>query len=171
MIFKEIQKFKQLWIWIILLTAGLICAGTFGYGFYIQIIQGQKFGNKPMSDNELIIVFISVIILFVLIFLLIGFAKLTTVIDKNGIEYRFFPLHFRTHRIEWNSVEKYEVIKYHPIRDYGGWGIRYGRKGKAYNVSGNIGLQLYLKSGKNILIGTQKEKELIEFLLKIFGAK
>ncbi len=124
-----------------------------------------------MSDNELIIVFISSVIFFILISLLIGSTTLKTSIDKNGIEYRFFPLHFKTQRINWNSVEKYEVIRYHPIRDYGGWGIRYGRKGKAYNVSGDRGLQLHLNNGKNILIGTQKEKGLKEFLIELFNLK
>jgi hypothetical protein len=39
--------------------------------------------------------------------------------------------------------------------EYGGWGIRYGRKGRAYNVSGNMGLDLTLKPSKSFLIGTQ----------------
>jgi hypothetical protein len=64
-------------------------------------------------------------------------------------------------------IEKYEVITYDPILDYGGWGIKYNRHGKAYNVSGNKGLQLYLKNGKRILIGTQKESELTNFLTLI----
>lgn len=33
-----------------------------------------------------------------------------------------------------------------------------------YNVSENIGLQLYLKSGTKILIGTQKTEELRQIL-------
>jgi hypothetical protein len=168
MIFKETQKFRQPWIWIILISLGLIVITIFGIGFYTQIIQGQKFGNNPMSDTELIIVSSASIVLIILICLLIGSAKLITVINKDRIEYRFFPLHFRNHKIEWNEVENYEVVKYHPIRDYGGWGIRYGFKGKAFNVSGNKGLQLYLKNGKKILIGTQRESELSEFLNKLF---
>jgi hypothetical protein len=165
--FQEVQKIRQTWIWVVVIFSGLSAAGIFGYGFYIQIIMGQKFGNKPMSDIELIIVSLSSIIIVVLITLLLGSAKLTTIIDKDRIEYRFFPLHFKTHKIEWNEVEKYEVIKYHPIRDYGGWGIRYGLKGKAYNVSGDKGLQLYLKNGKKILIGTQRESELSGFLIRL----
>lgn len=41
-------------------------------------------------------------------------------------------------------------------RDYGGWGIRYGRKGKAFNVFGSRGLQLEFTNGKRLLIGSQK---------------
>ena len=36
-------------------------------------------------------------------------------------------------------------------------------KGVAYNVSGNKGLQIVLKSCKKILIGTQKPEEIEKF--------
>jgi len=44
--------------------------------------------------------------------------------------------------------------------------MKQDRKGKAYNVSGNIGLQLFLKSDEKILIGTNKPMELETFLKK-----
>lgn len=167
MIFKETQKFKQLWLWIILIATGLITIGVFGYGIYLQIFLGQKFGNNPMNDTGLIITFVLVLILDIALFLIFGFSKLTTVIDKVGIEYRFFPFHSKSHVIYWNMIEKYDVITYNPIQDYGGWGIKSNKHGKAYNVSGDKGLLLFLKTGKRILIGTQKELELTNFLTKI----
>jgi hypothetical protein len=106
-------------------------------------------------------------ILNISLFLLFGLSKLTTVIDKIGIEYRFFPFHSRPRLIYWNMIEKYMVIKYDPLKDYGGWGIKYSKHVKAYTLSGDKGLLLYLKSGKRILIGTQKDLELMNFLSKI----
>jgi len=128
---------------------------------------GHKFGNNPMSDTGLLIVFFAVLLLNIALFLLFGFARLTTVIDKMGIEYQFQPFHLSPHLIYWNMIEKYMVIKYDPIKDYGGWGIKSNRKGKSYTLSGDKGLLLYLKSGKKILIGTQKDLELKDFLTKI----
>jgi hypothetical protein len=47
--------------------------------------------------------------------------------------------------------------KYRPILEYGGWGIRCGWKGgRAYNVSGNEGVQLVFKNGKRLLIGSKE---------------
>ncbi|MHC4187375.1 MAG: hypothetical protein ACYSRQ_04200 [Planctomycetota bacterium] len=56
------------------------------------------------------------------------------------------------------------IRTYRPIKEYGGWGIRYGfgESGKAYNVKGNQGLQLVFENGKRLLIGTQKPKRLLE---------
>ena len=167
MIYKEIQKFKQPWIWFGLIISGQLIMGFFGLGFYKQIIQGQRFGNNPMSDSGLIISFILILLLFILITLFFGLAKLTTVIDKNGIKYRFFPFHLKFQSINWDKIERFTVVTYHPIGDYGGWGIRYSKNGKAYNVAGDKGLHIQLKTGKTLLIGTQKDIELDNFLSKL----
>ena len=90
--------------------------------------------------------------------------RLYIVIDKNAINYRFFPFHFSWKKIMWGDVETAGIRKYKPISEYGGWGLRYGFKGKAYSVSGRIGLQLYLQNGKKILFGTAKPEELSDFL-------
>jgi hypothetical protein len=167
MIFKETQKFGQPWIWVLLGSVGLLTIGIFGTGIYQQIIMGHKFGNNPMSDTGLIIVFSLVTLLNISIFLLFGFARLTTIIDKMGIEYQFRPFHLSPHLIYWNMIENYKVIKYDPLKDYGGWGIKSNKQGKAYTLSGDKGLLIYLKSGKKIMIGTQKDSELTDFLAKI----
>jgi hypothetical protein len=55
-----------------------------------------------------------------------------------------------------------ETRTYRPILEYGGWGVRYSfvRKGWAYTVSGNRGVQLQLANGKRILVGSQRAEEL-----------
>jgi hypothetical protein len=167
MIFKETQKFTQIWIWFLLAGVGLITIGVFGFGVYKQIFLGQKYGNNPMSDTGLIITFCFVLLVNISLFLLFGLARMTTVIDKMGIRYQFTPFHLTPRFIYWNMIEKYEVVKYDPIKDYGGWGIKINKHGKAYTFSGINGLLIHLKSGKRILLGTQKDSELTAFLSKI----
>jgi hypothetical protein len=52
------------------------------------------------------------------------------------------------------------------MKEFGGWGIRYGFKSKAYNVSGNKGLQIVLKNERQILFGSQRHKELEKVMEK-----
>jgi hypothetical protein len=59
---------------------------------------------------------------------------------------RFFP--WRAKLIPFRDINRCEVRTYRPIREYGGWGIRYGRNGKAYNVSGDRGVQLEFIKGR-----------------------
>jgi len=84
---------------------------------------------------------------------------LDTIIDKDGIHYRWFPFQREYKQLNWDVIEKAYIREYRPIYEYGGWGIRGGFHGKAYNVSGNIGIQIEFKDGKRLLIGTSKKDE------------
>lgn len=160
-LFAERQKFKQWWLWGLL----IVINGIFISGIYKQVIGGQQFGDKPMSNSGIIIGF-SIVLLVTLLFL---FFKLETVIKKDGIYVRFFPIHITYRKYTWNKMAKAFVRQYNPITEYGGWGLRYGifGKGKALNVSGNKGLQLIFSDNTKLLIGTKKPDELSEVLRKI----
>ena len=60
----------------------------------------------------------------------------------------------------FERVQKAETITYNPLQDFGGWGIRYGRKGKAYNVRWNKEVLLTLKEGKDVSIGSNHHEVL-----------
>ena len=145
--FREEQRFNQWWIWLII----ALCSGIWIWLFVQQIIIGKPFGNNPMSDTG---VFLT-LIMPVMVILLFRFLKLETVIDDEGVKCRFKPFQRKFKTFLPQDIEKFEVKKYNPILEYGGWGIRYGRKGTAFNVRGNMGLYLELKNYKTFLIGTQ----------------
>ena len=150
--YKEIQRFRQKWIWVPLI--GIL--GLFFWGIIQQVILGKPWGTKPASDIVLILISIIPIGLI----LLFSFSKLEISVTEKGIAYRFTPFHLKKHKIDWNMIEYAKVKIYDPIKEYGGWGIKFGRRGKAFNVSGNIGLELKLKyRKKTILLGTQNPEE------------
>lgn len=97
------------------------------------------------------------------------YIKLNTKIDQNGISFRLVPF-ILSRQYNWQDIEKVWVRKYSPVGEYGGWGIRsrsFSGKNMAYNVWGNKGLQIHLKNGKKILIGTQKPEEMAAFLKRL----
>lgn len=78
----------------------------------------------------------------------------------DGLCVRVLPFtRFRRH-IPFDLITSCEARTYSPIREYGGWGMKFGRGGKAYNVMGNRGVQLVLVSGERLLIGSQRADEL-----------
>ena len=95
--------------------------------------------------------------------------KLITEVRDDSLTLRFHPL--TNQIIPYEHIKTCEVRKYHPIREYGGWGIRYGRKGKAFNVSGNLGVQLELAQGKSLLIGSQRPEELARAIQQVHVSK
>jgi len=146
-IFYEKQQFRQVWIWLILILILLI--------LLIPIISGV-FG-----------IFLNIILLTIgYCFIWLFYSmKLITEIKKDGIQITFTP--FTNFIIPFNKIRSYKIRKYRPILEYGGWGIRFNRTGKAYTVSGKIGLQIELSNGKEILIGTENPDKLLQSLNKL----
>lgn len=160
-LFTERQRFRQWWLWLILLGIN----GLFLFGIFKQVIGGQKFGDKPMSDVGLLI---GTGFAFLLTLLFFNF-RLDTLIKNDGIYVRFFPFHLKFKYYPWDILTKSCVRSYSAITEYGGWGLRLGLfgNGTAFNVSGNKGLQLEMKSNAKLLIGTNKADELTAVLNKI----
>ena len=157
-VFKEEQRFTQKWILLLLAISGLIP---------VLIIFISYLKQKNQQDLSNIFVTISITMLVSAVIFLF---KLSTRIDQEGIHYQFFPFHFKFKRIAWDEIEKAYVRKYDAITEFGGWGLKGGffwkkSKGVAINVSGDIGVQLVLKNGKKILIGTNQEEQAKQVLL------
>ncbi len=145
--FSEVQRIDSIWP-LALLTLTLV------FNWVLYFISGYKslnFFYGSMLSITLLITFITIL-------------RLHTKINNVGIQYKFFPFHFKWQSISWNEIEKSEIRTYKPIREYGGWGLRYGKQGKAYTIKGKTGLQLYLKTGRKVLIGTNKSEELTQVL-------
>ena len=160
-VFNEEQQFRQLWLMVLLGFSLLVPVGL--------IINEYIKYNTSMTNNEFLGSLIGIIASVLLIFIF----KLSTRIDEKGIHYQFFPFHFSMKTLLWSEITKAEVRTYDPIGEYGGWGLRYSfnkKKGNAVNVSGDIGIQLTLKNGKKLLIGTQK-KEAVSRVLKTYNLK
>jgi hypothetical protein len=160
-LFRETQTFRKTWIWLILLPINAV----FIYVIYEQFILGQLFGGEPSSAPGFLFGFF----ILVVVNLLIYSIRLETSFTEDGIQYRFFPIESKMKSIAWDDISKAYVREYRPIAEYGGWGMRFGifGKGMAYNVSGNMGIQLELTSGKKILFGTQEAGEIERILRKL----
>jgi hypothetical protein len=161
-LFHEQQRITMWWFWLI-----MFCINAFFlYGLYKQLITGQPFGNNPASDTGLI--FVTLFIILLTSFFLL--TKLETKIKPDGLYVRLFPIHLRFRHFRWTEIHRAYIRQYSPIKEYGGWGVRYGLggRGKAYNVSGNMGLQVEFIDKKKLLIGTHKPEEM-ELVLNNLG--
>jgi hypothetical protein len=88
-------------------------------------------------------------------------------IEKEGIYIRYFPFHFKPLFFNWSEIDHFELRKYNPLSEYGGWGLKGSKNNRAYNVSGDMGLQITLKSGRKLLVGTANPKKMEVALLEI----
>jgi hypothetical protein len=156
--FIEIQRFTQRWLWFLLILTMLVLVGIFGYGAVKQLVLGEPWGDRPLSDIALVLVSSTVILFSGGMIYLFYTLRLITEVRPEGLYIRFYPLHSKT--IPYQRITSCQTRSYKPLSEYGGWGIKYGPSGWAYNVMGNRGVQVVLASGKRILIGSQRAEEL-----------
>lgn len=133
-VFREVQRFRQPWIWV-LLGGSAVLVLVFG----------------PLSWGGLLI--LSVVAGFVYS------LRLQTEVRADGIYLKMWPLHRSFRHIPWSEVERYEATEYRPLRDFGGWGIRWAPGKLAYNVSGSEGVLIERTDGRAVLVGSQRVEE------------
>lgn len=152
-IFIEEQKFTQIWLFLGLAIAFVVVTTPI-IKDWDTISQGS-FGEILSNIGGVLV------LLFV--FALFNFLKLKTRIDEKGVYYQYLPFHFTYRFLPWNMIAKCYVRNYNAIFEYGGWGLKFSftkKRGKSFTVKGAVGLQLELRNGKKILIGTQKKEEI-----------
>lgn len=162
-VFQESQRFTQWWLHILVtlpIFGGLI---YMCYSWYVLEKPVDKVGAFDYGEQFLVIA------LLVATGLLIFIFKLTLEIDKTGLQYKFFPIHSKARKFNWDEIESCYVRKYNPLSEAGGWGYKFGMNGrKIMNIKGTQGIQIDLKDGKKYLFGTQKPDQAQQVINKYF---
>jgi hypothetical protein len=154
-VYKEMQGFKQSWLRYILPVSFVIAIII----FLLQVFTKQEY----LSDA----LFATIIIACIAFFLFS--IRMETLIKTDGIYVRYSPFHRQHQFFPWETIQAISIRKYNPLLEYGGWGIRFGifGLGKAYNVSGTIGIQLVFQNGDRLLIGTTAPDEVAAALNRL----
>jgi len=150
-LFREVQRFRQPWLWLV------AAMGLSTYAIAQQLLLDEAIEGGAATDAVMVAIGLLVgagLPLFLLL------ANLATEVRRDGIYVRFSPLGFSYQRIPLDQIAEYYVRTYSPLREYGGWGIKGGAAGQAFNVSGNMGLQLELVDGNATLIGSRRAEDL-----------
>jgi hypothetical protein len=99
------------------------------------------------------------------ILLTVALLQMTTEVTATELQvwYGWLPVYRRSVPIA--AVKRYELVRFRPIRDHGGWGLRWGRDGeRILTARGDRGVRIELTDGTKLLIGSQRPEELAETL-------
>ena len=160
-VFREVQTFQDKFRWLHLFLALAVAGGFFAVMVAILKNPDKSLGSVLATAGGMIIT-VGIAVLFKVL-------KLETEVRSDGLYVRYFPFHLKYKKINPCDLNEYCARQYSPMWEYGGWGIKYGKSGKAYNVSGNWGVQLVFTSGKRLLIGSQKADELEKAIRSIIS--
>ncbi len=105
------------------------------------------------------------ITIIVLVMALVLFGTLTVVANDTGVGFYFGPGIIR------KNFQYSDIDSAAPVRNSWlfGWGIRWFGRGWLYNVSGLDAIELKMKSGKVLRIGTDEPEQLMTFLRSKMG--
>jgi hypothetical protein len=117
-LFEESQAFRHPGVWA--LVAIPICGAWFAAIW--QLLLGRNFGDNPAPDWVLLAV---VAVVGVLLPLWLATLRLVTRVDEDGVDVRFRPP-LAGRRFPFEEIESCDEVRYLPIREFGGWGIRWG---------------------------------------------
>lgn len=157
--YYEVQRFNRI---LNSLIIGILLFISW-YSFYIQIVTGIPFGNNPAPDFAVILIAAVFGILFPAFFIVL---KLEISVDDRHLRFRIYPVHIRFRETALSEISAAEEVKFRPIMEYGGWGIRFRRNIRAYTMRGNEGVMLTLADSRQILLGSQNTGMLLKAIKK-----
>jgi hypothetical protein len=163
--FIEIQRFNQVWIWVLLSAIAVITIGNLAFGMYKEFVLGEPFSHgEILSKGTWVMIWIIGVGATIGPILLLWSARLVTHVGPRRLTVRFVPFHRRPKNVDLGEAVSVESVTYNALKEYGGYGIRKSRHGKAYNVSGNRGARITFRDGRHVLIGSQRPDELTSAL-------
>ncbi len=75
-------------------------------------------------------------------------------------------------RVRYDDIVRLESVRYHPIREFGGWGIKFGRGGKrAWTARGDEAVVLELRDGTRLYVGSDRPHRLEERIRALAGTR
>ena len=144
--YHEEQQFRQPWLLVLLMALAIPAV----------IVAIDVAVRQPALLLPALLLGPGVIAVIALLFAL---ARLVVDVDRDVITVAFHFL-WPKRRIRILEVRKAEATKYSPLLDYGGYGVRLGFRGWAFNVSGDEGVLVETNDGSRVMIGSQRPKEL-----------
>ena len=89
---------------------------------------------------------------------LVAMSRMHTEVTPDSVDISMFYL--ISESIPHADISEFQVLEYQPLREFGGWGLRYGPSGRAYSMSGSEGVRLVLQDGSQITLGSQNAEVL-----------
>ncbi len=153
-IHTEIQTRKPIIVWPI----GATVAALAWWGFLEQIILGRPWGNIPASDALIWVIWVLLGLVFPAF---LCSLRLRIDVSPATVIVRYRPIWVK--RFSTAEIADAEPVKFHPLIEWGGWGIRWRpNHGWAYTLSGNTGVRLTFHDGRRVLLGTRDPDSLAD---------
>jgi|SRR5579863_1336358 len=150
-LFQEKQIFRRPGVW------GLLSILPAGFSLLLiwQVALGHSVGERPLSTANVVG---WTLFLWLIYFRLIT-LKMVTNVQPGTLSVSIHGL-WTLREMALDEIGKVEIVTYDPVAEYGGYGIRLTKHGRAYIASGGRGVRLTSIKGGKVLVGSQRPGDL-----------
>ena len=160
-LFTETQRFRQDWLWALLLVSTLPA-------FVLVVVVVVADAGGLTSDVYPVLAGVTLLLWGPLV--VFYRAALVTEVRTDGLYLKLVPVHLSFRHVPCEDITAVETTSFSPLSDYGGIGVRYNptvyRWGisfdgpKAYIASGGDGVHVDRADARSPVVGTQRPAEL-----------
>ena len=109
----------------------------------------------------------SLLLIAIGILLLSLHGGLRTILTRDTLTVRFGFFGWQILNLDTHKIRKVEVHRFSPLKDFGGYGIRFNREMKAYFLNGNRGALITTVDDRKYLIGSNEPEKLAAMINEI----
>ncbi len=162
-LFMEIQQPRQWWL---LGMISLIAAWTWFLALS-RLLFGITVSEVPPPEWLLVMMWALFGVGLPLFF---TFSRMVTVVDERRVLVLFKPLRWYRKELEVDRIQSCQPLTYHPLKHFGGWGVRNRRGTRAMTMCGNRGV-LLIVDNSHWMIGSGRPEELCSAVREAQGAR
>jgi len=142
--YKQTERLREPWVWAIVAGSSVVvlasAVATWG-------------GDGSIVGTLILLATALAIPLFV------WSMHLTVTVDEKEVVAHLWP--FARRRFALEQITSAQARSYHPVKEFGGWGLRRSRAGvRAYTITGDRGVELMLVDGRRVMLGADRATDL-----------
>lgn len=93
-----------------------------------------------------------VVIISIVSWLFLKTIKLQLCVNETGISLRIKGLQGKAETVLWEDIQRIQKVNIQPLKEFGGWGLRYSRSRTGYIFEGETGVELFTNRKSTIVI-------------------
>ena len=162
--FYEKQKYRSVFLYSILLLFQFICI----FLSVKQVLAYKPWAWSSLTTPESLTLIALTLAVPTPLLLGVYLSQFETIMNDEGIFYRWYPYKKGYHMIQWENVMHISIINVKNV----GWFKRHTKQyGETHYLGGGVGVQIVMKSGRRRLFSTRKAEEMNRTLIRIAGPK
>ena len=92
-----------------------------------------------------------------------------TLVTREAVTVRMGMLGIHLLRLKTSDIISAKLHDFSPLKDFGGYGIRFNKEMKAYFLKGDRGVKITTRVGKKYLIGSDHPERLVTVISAVVG--